>query len=289
MTLKDVLSKSFLGCALVVSGAWHVKATTIVAARTADEIVIGADSKVTDTFGDAYTTRACKIVQAGNLFFAYAGLARDNKTGFDAPRIAGEALRLAPAAANADASVRVGLLTGLVATRLFDELKFLKRNHPEVYREKIEGKAFLKILVAGFERGKPLLFVRQFRAAPLGREGIGVSVFQDDCLADCAGAGAAGGVVTRFLGETDAIDGLPEETPDFWKDGLADGVRRLIETEIAARAEYVGPPVDILRIDKRGGASWVEKKSECAEVRGQTGIKSSSPKRTPKTRRARKP
>ena len=68
--------------------------------------------------------------------------------------------------------------------------------------------------------------------------------------------------LTRFLGETEAIDGLPEETTGFWKEGLVNGVRRLVETEIAARSEYDGPPIDILRLDKNG-AQWIQKKPEC--------------------------
>ena len=68
--------------------------------------------------------------------------------------------------------------------------------------------------------------------------------------------------LTRFLGETEAIDGLPEETPGFWKEGLVNGVRRLVETEIVARSEYDGPPIDILRLDKNG-AQWIQKKPEC--------------------------
>lgn len=230
-------------------------ATTIVAVRTPSEIVIGADSKVTDTYGNASANRACKIVQAGNLFFAYEGLARDRRTGFDIVQTASHALELKP---QATVSEKVSILTGFVTSGLFAELLSLKQYDPDTYREKIEGgQTFLKILIAGFEGGRPLLFVRQFRAAPSGRREPGVSVVPDDCPADCTDA-----FVIKSLGETDAIDGLPEETQGFWQGGVAEGVRRLIETEIAARSEYVGPPVDILRIDKTG-AQWVQKKPEC--------------------------
>lgn len=84
----------------------------------------------------------------------------------------------------------------------------------------------------------------------------------DDCLANCDGE-----IVTRFLGETEAIDGLAEETPGFWRDGLASGVRQLIQTEIAARDEYVGPPIDLLRINSRG-AEWIQRKPECTGIQG---------------------
>jgi hypothetical protein len=86
-------------------------------------------------------------------------------------------------------------------------------------------------------------------------------VIPDDCLNDCNGA-----VVTRFLGETEAIEGLPEDNPSFWNDGLAAGVRRLLETEIAARSEYVGPPIDLLQITAQG-ARWIKKKPECPDLK----------------------
>ncbi|HEY0385799.1 MAG TPA: hypothetical protein VGC64_07290 [Pyrinomonadaceae bacterium] len=258
---------------LLVAG--RAAATTVVAVKTPLEIVVGADSKVTDTFGNAFAGSACKIVQAGNLFFAYEGLARDRRTGFDITKTARQALQLKP---DATVSERVSILTGLVATELFAELASLKQHDPETYREKIEGgQTFLKILVAGFEGDDPLLFVRQFRAVQLNSQPAGVSVVPDDCLADCREA-----VVIRSLGETAAIEDLPEETPGFWAEGITEGVRRLIETQIAARSEYVGPPVDILRMDKTG-ARWIQKKPSCPAIESRPPSKTSAPR----TRRQR--
>lgn len=48
-------------------------ATTIVVVRSPDEIVIAADSKLTDTYGNELNNRVCKIQQAGNLFLAHEG------------------------------------------------------------------------------------------------------------------------------------------------------------------------------------------------------------------------
>lgn len=63
-----------------------------------------------------------------------------------------------------------------------------------------------------------------------------------------------------------------------------EGVRRLIETEIAARSEYVGPPIDILRIDKTG-ARWIQKKPGCINTPHRT-----RPEQTPpRIRRRRAP
>jgi hypothetical protein len=236
-------------------------ATTIVVARTASEIVIGADSKVTDAYGNDVNRRACKILQVGNLFIAFEGLEIDRETGFSVPEIATMALQLKPSASAAE---KTSILMGFLVSRLFDELPQLKKRAPETFKKKIEGgQFFLRIIVGGFERGRPLIFVRNFRAIQLSPQQIGVSVIPDDCLDDCRGD-----VVTRFLGETEAIDGLPEETAGFWQRGLIEGVRHLIETEIAARSEYVGPPIDLLRIDKNG-ARWIQRKPQCGETRNE--------------------
>ena len=246
--------------ALVLLHPSPARATTIVVARTASEIVIGADSKVTDAYGNDLNKRACKIRQVGELFIAIEGLEIDRQTGFSVPEIANKALALKT---SASASDKVSILMGYLVSGLLTELSHLKTHEPQTYFKKVEGgQLFLRIVVAGFESGRPLLFVRSFRALQYNPGQIGVAVIPDDCLDDCKGA-----VAIRLLGESDAIDGLPEETPDFWKAGLADGVRRLIETEIGARSEYVGPPIDIVRIGAHG-AQWIQKKAECSDLQG---------------------
>jgi hypothetical protein len=39
----------------------------------------------------------------------------------------------------------------------------------------------------------------------------------------------------------------------------------LIETEIKARSEYVGPSIDLLQINAQG-AKWIQKKQGCPDV-----------------------
>jgi hypothetical protein len=254
---------------LLVLACGIANATTIVVVRTANEIVIGADSKVTDTYGNELNDQACKIQQVGNLFMAFEGFLRDKKTGFNVPELARRALQLN---ANASAAERVSILTGLLTSELFNELLQIRNNSADEFQTKFEGKTFLRIVIAGFEGKKAVVFVRQFRTAFILRK-MGVAVVPDDCLSDCKGD-----VVTRFLGETDAIDGLPEDSSDFWKDGIVTGVRRLVQTEIDARSEYVGPPIDILQI-KAEGAKWIQKKQECPDLQKPGGRVNQSTRR----------
>lgn len=246
-----------VGALLLTSAYDLANATTIVVARTANQIVIGADSKVTDTYGHELNSQVCKIQQVGNLFLAFEGLLRDKATGFSVPEIAVRALQLKP---DASAAEKVNILTGFLTSELFVELQRVRSNSADEFHVKLEGQTFLRVVITGFEGNRPVIFVRQFRTTFIAR-GIGVTVIPDDCLDDCQGE-----VVTRFLGETEAIEGLPEDTEGFWKDGLTSGVRRLIQTEIEARSEYVGPPIDLLQINAQG-AKWIQKKPGCPDVK----------------------
>lgn len=236
----------------------NIVATTVVAVKTPKEIYLGADSKVTDTFGNAAERRACKIVQSGRVFFAYAGFARDSKSGFSIPDIARRSLA---AAKSPSIHAKTEAMAKSIVAELTRYLPKMKEESFVTFREKIEGKIFLRIVVAGFEKGKPAIFVRMFRYGLAADGRLGVIVTADDCDAKCSAP-----VTTRFLGETDAIVGLPEESKDFWNEGFAAGVRKLIETQIAARDEYVGPPIDIVKIDANR-AVWIQKKDECLAVK----------------------
>ena len=249
-----------IALAILLVSTGSAEATTIVVVRTTTEIVIAADSKVTDAYGESLDD-SCKIRQVGNLFIGFEGFVRDKKTGFNVPEIARQALQLKP---NASPQEKVGVLTGFITSALFDELIKVRSHSPDVFQIKLLGRTFLRLVIAGFDKNRPVDFVRQFRMTPIAGK-FAVTVVPDDCLDDCKGE-----VVTRFLGETAAIDGLPEDTPDFWREGLVVGARRLVEMQIMARSEYVGPPIDILQISAKGG-KWVQKKSACREVQ-PTGL-----------------
>src|SRR5882724_3904632 len=101
MTNLRLKSLCVLVLALLITGT-SARATTIVVARSASEIVIGADSKVTDTFGNDLNRRACKIRQIGNLLIAIEGLEIDRKTGFSVPETLTSALQSRPVAPAAE-------------------------------------------------------------------------------------------------------------------------------------------------------------------------------------------
>src|SRR6266550_7705897 len=95
-TYRNLFTLLGVGALILICGHDLANATTIVVARSANEIVIGADSKVTDTYGHELNSQVCKIQQVGDLFIASEGLLRDKATGFSVPEIAVKALQLKP-------------------------------------------------------------------------------------------------------------------------------------------------------------------------------------------------
>ena len=179
---NPILLRLLAAGAILFFCVYHVtNATTIVVARSANEIVIGADSKVTDTYGNELNSQVCKIQQVGNLFLAFEGLLRDKATGFSVPEIAVKALQLKP---EASAAEKVNVLTGFLTSELFVELQRVRNSSADEFHTKLEGQTFLRVVVAGFEGNRPVVFVRQFRTTFIAR-GIGVTVIPDDCLDGC--------------------------------------------------------------------------------------------------------
>jgi len=121
----------------LVLAANSVRATTIVIARSANEIVIGADSKVIDVYGNGVNRRACKIRQVGNLLIAFEGLEVDRKTDFNLPEISTSALNFRPSGSMTE---KISILTGFLVSELLVELSHLKTHEPDTYFKKIGGR-----------------------------------------------------------------------------------------------------------------------------------------------------
>jgi hypothetical protein len=63
----------FIGAAFLMSPLFRTNATTIVIARSATEIVIGADSKVTNAYGNELNSQVCKIQRCNSIFWRDRG------------------------------------------------------------------------------------------------------------------------------------------------------------------------------------------------------------------------
>jgi hypothetical protein len=245
-------------------------ATSIVAIRDGDEIVIGADSKTTLLPGSgaaaAGSIAKCKIIQAGNLFFASAGSAGigpasvpgDIYPEFDLSGIIAKGLqgsgRIADKVRNLETVLAANLTRIAEKARKEDAAFFLTR----FLRRTIDT-----IIIGGIEDGQPVLMVRSFRLISSPGGGLSFDIGRFSCPGDCQEP-----ATTIFEGRSGAIRTYLQQHKLFLQ--FADpvtAVRDLVGLEISEDPSSVGPPIDILRLTRRG-AEWVQRKSICPDIQG---------------------
>lgn len=246
-------------------------ATSVVAVRNGDEIVLGADSSTTltqlsDGMEVQKNMQKCKIVQAGNFFFASAGFAgigpaRAKIPGSIYPEFNLKRLIERELAGGGKTRDKMDELERLLAINLSRIAEKARREAPAFFVEKFIRHPLFSLVIAGIDDGRPVLFVMSFR---LNAGASGVMTFDIDryrCPGDCSSPDVA-----IFAGETGAIRRYLSRNADFSSmAGPVEMVRSLVELEISKAPSAVGPPVDILRLSA-DGPQWVQKKDLCPEI-----------------------
>ncbi|MFH0845770.1 MAG: hypothetical protein V1930_09845 [Pseudomonadota bacterium] len=227
--------------------------TTLVAIRTPQEIWIGADSKVNLLLPKAVSRSGCKIRQVGNFFIGYAGLAEYTKTNYDLVTLVNEACMKGGTLED-----KVRAFDGVIVNPLSHALKYIKRTHSRYYRQKIHGKAAVQIVFAAVEEGVPIIHVRYLNVSDRGGDSPSIALYKRSC----PGEDCPNGEFVAYLGHNEAIVRFVEKEKNFWTIGYAEGIRELIDLEIQAEPDYVGAPIDILRLDGKGHR-WIQRKEEC--------------------------
>jgi hypothetical protein len=244
-------------------------ATSIVAVRDNDEIIIGADSKTTlvagSSAGEAGSITKCKIIQAEDLFFASAGSAGvgpaefpgDVYPEFDLKKIISEGLN---GYDRIEEKMRV-LETVLVAS-LTKIAEKARQDNPAFFLTRFASHPALTIIVGGLDKGELVLMVRTFRLVVSPSGSLSFEIGRFSCPGDCQEP-----VITVFEGRTDAIRKYLEQHKLFlhYADPVK-AVRDLVGIEISEDPSFVGPPIDILRLTKRG-AEWIQRKPLCLDVK----------------------
>jgi len=245
----------FLGASCVGLSPSNARASSIVGIRTPEEVVIAADSlRTTRGYRIETTGPVCKIFTVKETAFAVAGLARDPAWEFDAENLAAESLRRRNRLAEA-----ANDLSARLTDALGSYLERLKAGNPILYSKLLreENGSVTSILLTAYEGGEPVAIGMDFRAAeePGGRARIAAT--RVACPGDCAN-----GVMYFLLGEHLPIDRYIAE---HGKDRLSparSGAPFLVRLVIDAGSKGVGPPVDVVVIDRRG-VSWPARKEGC--------------------------
>lgn len=115
--------------------------TTVVAVITENELVVGADSKVTWQVKGDFEETACKIHQVGNKFFSFAGIGGDLVSGFSVADIATKAIQSSKTFPEILASFDLH-----IQPPLYHQFQMLRVNHPTLHAQLLESGGPLDIM-----------------------------------------------------------------------------------------------------------------------------------------------
>jgi Proteasome subunit len=244
------LEVSCIGLALPVAHA-----TTIVGIRTPAQVVIAADSMGTSRGYRIETTQTvCKIFTVKDTAFAIGGFVKDPIWNFDAENLTAESLRRQNRLTET-ANDLTERLTGMLGSYL----ERLKPGNPFLYAKLLEGEdgTITSILLTAYEGDQPVAIGMGFRASeePGGR--VRITATRVTCPGDCTN-----GVMYFFLGERRPIDRYIAE---HGKDPLlpaSSGAPFMVQLVIDGGSKRVGPPIDVVVIDRQG-VSWPARKEGC--------------------------
>lgn len=215
---------------------------------TADRIVVAVDSKSiwSDRRGERIEQR-CKIRQTDGFWYAVAGFDAETGTRFAVRSIAEQAARFPGAITQ-----KVAEFGRLIETPLRRALENIRATTPPVYEDTISNKGghALDIVFFGIENGTFFLFVRRFGTRDFRNE-------NHDAIFPSSGQ--------VFMGEHEAINRFVLANPRWKEMGLVPAALKLLELQIQATPNTVGPPVNILVVD-RNGPRWAFQPQGCPEI-----------------------
>jgi hypothetical protein len=235
--------------ALLVPGA--SLATSIVAVRTPRSIIIAADSKPTYR-GTPGPSTVCKIYRTGKLYFAISGLDYDEGRHFFPAQIVAANFSDASAFTRAVARVEFAVNAALVA-----ELDALKSTDPQTFRFTTKNQAVASILLAEMRNEIPHHAAREFQYVESPSPHL--EVRRITCPGNCPA-----GNEYVFLGEQSEATQFMKEHRREVLDPLTTPAS-LVRIEAKSHPNDVGPPVVVLRVNRRG-ATWLANDSACPIV-----------------------
>jgi hypothetical protein len=221
--------------------------TAIAIIAKGNQIAAAADSKILLGRG-LMESSDCKIKEYGDSFFAIAGHRREELSDFDAIYIATEACR-----GTRTIGERIEKFETLIKPALHNMLWVSQRKAPSYFENSLKNKTILQVAFFGFENGSPYLYVRSYKDQT-SSAGIALEIERRECQPRCD--------MLTILGKKRAAEKHLAQKPESRKKNPIELVKELVELEIAAEPEIVGPPIDLLKISK-DGAVWIQKKMYC--------------------------
>ncbi len=220
-----------------------VSATTVVALidKRHHRVVLAADSLIGRYYAKT-TNQECKLIVTPGCAFAMAGFLDKPDPYFHLQDLGEEACQVQGTLkdqANAFLEIANDPVTSIA--------QYLHDKEPQFYNDAFSknGGEFSFVVFVGTEHGKPVAYARGFKVAS---DGSVTPVSHD-----ITGTGAAG----FFAGVTDHIAAYLKATPNWAHMDTVALARKLVDLEIAAHPDSVGPPVTILTVDHKGKQKWI--------------------------------
>ena len=218
-------------------------ATTIVLIKTPNEIVVGADSKPFYKTNWIRYDSVCKIRSVGAYFYAASGWVHSSDRSYDSYAIAAE-----EAATNKTLKEIARSFAQRTVNVLQARMPQVLTYNPKAFQTLMQ-EHILETIFFGVENNSLVAIDVTIDGKLENNEIVVTATILDDFYFD-------------VIGEKKIAAAL-ENTEGFWSKGLIAGVRRLVQSEIDAEPDDVGPPIDIIRVTTKG-AMWIQKKSICA-------------------------
>jgi hypothetical protein len=221
------------------------RGTTILAIRAEDEMLIGVDSLF--RLNDGPPVNICKIKQVGNFFFAFAGKfiittpAFDIHVGDISDQVFGVPGPL---------SDKLQRYNQMIETNLTQVVEFIRQDRVRYDQYFGDGKKkILEVVIAGVQNGGLVVYKNEYEIASGPDEPTRIlskSIAQVKPLPGIESAIKAG-----FYS---ACNNLLSQ--NFYPDPVT-RIKACIFSEILAHPDYVGDPIDIIRIRPQG-SEWVQ-------------------------------
>jgi hypothetical protein len=213
-------------------------ATTIVIMRTTTGFVVGTDSlaRVEEVNGTLHAAHICKVGSLGpNQYVAVAGILEFLPSGLDTWR-------------SIEKIAASGGLLHAKGAHIESELRGFLDATASWSAEPVK----VEVALFGFEAGQPVVLLSTYESKVDGAGKI-VSTTSTQLLSD----------EVLLLGEFGAAALLAKSRGRINQEDAVAGVRELIQAQIQATPDRVGPPINILRIDA-AGYTWAEEGHVCA-------------------------
>jgi ATP-dependent protease HslVU (ClpYQ) peptidase subunit len=235
--------------ALVLALCCTLRATTIVAVYTPNDVAVAADSL--GTFGD-HTEQVCKIFQMGDVFLGVAGVDNDPITNFN---VADVVFRSTGFVRNFSDKIKSANSAILVTLR--EEAVSLRIKRPEEFARVIDpNDGGVGIILIGVQDGQTFAISQYFTVAVNSHNNI---VVIPGNITQCPGSPGCQGF-TFYGGKSQHLRVSP-----FFRAPIidtADRARALVQVEIDAHTPGVGQPIDVLRVTTTK-QEWIKQKRGC--------------------------